>query len=143
MAVHLERFVCPHKSIKEFHQVYHILYGNPGSSNISQLLGTVRRFYRPGMSPKQSHMTYKNRLQCLHPAIIEEHIHRLINSHQNNREMIIEDKHDDIKIILNGKIVSLEPYMNFLTVIMKNHSSVAQNQPRLNRPPRLNVLISF
>ncbi|XP_076087840.1 uncharacterized protein LOC143058253 isoform X4 [Mytilus galloprovincialis] len=111
MAVHLDRFVCPHKSIKELHQVYHILYGNPGSSNISQLLGTVRRFYRPGMSQKQAPMTFKNRLQCLHPGIIDEHIHRQINSHQNNREMIIEDKHDDIKIILNGKIVSLEPYM--------------------------------
>ncbi|VDI25654.1 solute carrier family 39 (zinc transporter), member 12 [Mytilus galloprovincialis] len=111
MAVHLDRFVCPHKRIKESHQVYHILYGNPGSSNISQLLGTVRRFYRPGMSPKQAQMTFKNRLQCLHPGIIDEHIHRQINSHQTNREMIIEDKHDDIKIILNGKIVSLEPYM--------------------------------
>ncbi|CAG2218925.1 Zinc transporter ZIP10,Zinc transporter ZIP6,Zinc transporter foi,Zinc transporter ZIP12,Zinc transporter ZIP14 [Mytilus edulis] len=110
MAVHLDRFVCPHKSIKESHQVYHILYGNPGSSNISQLLGTVRRFYRPGMSSKQAQMTFKNRLQCLHPGIIEEHIHRQINSHQN-REMIMEDKYDDIKIILNGKIVSLEPYM--------------------------------
>lgn len=63
MAVHLDRFVCPHKSIKEFHQVYHILYGNPASSSISHLLETVRHFYRPGMSPKQAQMTFKNRLQ--------------------------------------------------------------------------------
>ncbi|CAC5365829.1 Zinc transporter ZIP14,Zinc transporter ZIP12,Zinc transporter ZIP4,Zinc transporter ZIP10,Zinc transporter foi,Zinc transporter ZIP6 [Mytilus coruscus] len=62
----------------------------------------------------------KESYECLNPGIIDEHIHRQINSNQNNRDKRTEDIRDHVTTILNGETFFLWPHFQFINYIKQN-----------------------